>query len=359
MVPPADIDGESTVSAIEPVNQNNQQQTATYAAPDNPVSDAAENTDVLNTPNLADTGSKPEPKIDQEPVVDQSQTSQLPDNSVNADNQQAVAPTGLAEEEKINIAEGDTTEPVVDGIGTDNPVAVNQSTPVEIQQDAVAGADELAPPVRKMKTEKDTEVAFLPRFSDPMQVPESYGGMSAADKACRLDLENMGVRFKELAPISDGPNCGIAHPIEVYGLSGGINIQPAATLNCNMTREFARWVKNELVPSARFRYFSGINTIRQMSSYSCRKMNSISENPWSEHARGNAIDVGTFVLNSGKEIDVEKKSIFSFRENGLLKAVRLDSCKYFNTVLGPGYPHHDNHFHFDLRSRRSGRRYCS
>jgi hypothetical protein len=126
-----------------------------------------------------------------------------------------------------------------------------------------------------------------------------------------------------------------------------------------MTREFARWVKNELVPSARFRYFSGINTIRQMSSYSCRKMNSISENPWSEHARGNAIDVGTFVLNSGKEIDVEKKSIFSFRENGLLKAVRLDSCKYFNTVLGPGYPHHDNHFHFDLRSRRSGRRYCS
>jgi hypothetical protein len=34
-------------------------------------------------------------------------------------------------------------------------------------------------------------------------------------------------------------------------------------------------------------------------------------------------------------------------------------CRYFNTVLGPGSnPEHWNHFHFDLRSRKSGKAYC-
>jgi hypothetical protein len=56
---------------------------------------------------------------------------------------------------------------------------------------------------------------------------------------------------------------------------------------------------------------------------------------------------------------VRKKGLFSFREGGLLKSVRGDSCKYFNTVLGPGSnKEHWNHFHFDLRSRKGGRRYC-
>ena len=72
------------------------------------------------------------------------------------------------------------------------------------------------------------------------------------------------------------------------------------------------------------------------------------------------MDIGSITLKSGKEIDVSKKSIFSFREKGLLKAVRADSCKYFNTVLGPGSDrHHKDHFHFDLRHRKSGKRYCS
>jgi hypothetical protein len=65
------------------------------------------------------------------------------------------------------------------------------------------------------------------------------------------------------------------------------------------------------------------------------------------------------VLKSGKEIDVRKKGFFAFREKGLLKAVRADSCKYFNTVLGPGDAYHGNHFHFDLRYRKSGYRHCS
>jgi hypothetical protein len=365
MVPPADIDGATTVSSIEPrqkIEDNN------YSAPDDPASRTAESNDYLDTPNLADVDNQqvqqpdnqPLPNIDEEPVV--ANQTDIPDNGVNMDADLGAQPTSLAKEEAENIAEGNTEQPVVDGIGTETLKEVNpRAKPVDqgIPLDQAETADEITLPTRRREPEKETQVAFVPRFSDPSQVPESYGGLTASDRACRAELTKLGVRFRELPPISNGRSCGIPHPIEVSGFASGVTLRPAAKLNCNMTRTFAKWVKNELVPTARYRYFSGIKEIHQLSSYSCRKMNSRSRNPWSEHAKGNALDIGGFILKSGKEIDVRKKSFFAFREKGLLKTVRSDSCKYFSTVLGPGDAYHGDHFHFDMRYRKSGYRHCS
>jgi hypothetical protein len=273
-------------------------------------------------------------------------------------------PTSLAQEQSRDIAEGQTTQPVVDGIGTDElterqPKEVRQSRMVDFQ-DATT-AEEITLPSRRRNVDQETQVAMLPRTADPTLEEQApvFDRMSAAETTCRRNLQKMGVKFEELPPISKGRSCGISHPIKVSGFQGGIQLKPAATLNCQMTLIFAKWVKNELVPSSRYRYFSGIKSIHQLSSYSCRKMNSRSNNPWSEHAKGNALDIGGFTLRNGKEIDVRKKSFFAFREKGLLKTVREDSCKYFNTVLGPGDAYHGDHFHFDLRSRKSGYRHCS
>jgi hypothetical protein len=397
MVPPEDVDNGTTVSSIEP-----RQKVAdtNYAAPDDPTSKAAESADYLNTPNLAGVDDQPRDRsprdqgldqsqdVDQNQTIDQSQRVEpnerlpkidedvtttanqkdIPDNGVNMDDALGVEQSNsLAEEEAVDIAEGNTDQPVVDGIGTDTPTEVRHAevphneTPVDqgIPFDQATSTDQVTLPSKRRQPENETQVAFIPRFADPSEVPESYGGLTAADRACRADLARLGVRYKELRPIGDGPTCGIPHPIEVSGFAGGIRLYPAAKLNCSMTRMFAKWVKNELVPTARYRYFSGIKQIHQLSSYSCRHMNSQSRNPWSEHAKGNALDVGGFILNNGKEIDVAKKGFFAFREKGMLQAVRADSCKYFNTVLGPGDAYHGNHFHFDLRYRKSGRRYCS
>jgi hypothetical protein len=203
------------------------------------------------------------------------------------------------------------------------------------------------------------------RPNDPMMSrppPPDPSVMPASELACRRELKRMGVIFTDKPPISNGPACQVPYPVSLQGLSGNIGVKPAVTLNCQVTLAFAKWVKNELAPSARFRYWSGIQTIQPLGGYSCRRMNNSRQryNPMSEHAHGNAIDVGKFVLKNGHQIDVRKKGLFSFREGRLLKAVRSDSCKYFNTVLGPGSnPEHWNHFHFDLRSRKSGRVYCS
>ncbi len=323
----------------------------------------------------------------------QGMSAQGADGGVNMDADLGVGGNGgvvgLAEEQQTDIAEGVGNQPVVDGIGSDSPRALGRQGRAQAQN--MADEPVIVPPKRsgngqradlsgeqpwqRQSTPFGTrqvggemraqEVAML-RTPNPMEerepiAPRGPEVMPASEAACRVELRRLGVEYRNLERISDGPSCGIDYPVELTGLSGNIDVKPSVKLNCQTTLAFARWVKYELAPSSRYRYWSGVKRIVPMGGYSCRRMNNSRQkyNPMSEHARGNAIDVGKFVLKNGKDIDVRKKGLFSFREGALLKAVRTDSCKYFNTVLGPGSnKEHWNHFHFDLRQRKSSSRYC-
>ncbi|WP_192355422.1 extensin-like domain-containing protein [Mesorhizobium mediterraneum] len=194
--------------------------------------------------------------------------------------------------------------------------------------------------------------AAYPRMDEPMAPTEQ---MPASEVDCRNELKRLGVVYTDLAPIREG-QCGIDYPVKISAI-GSIGMKPAATLTCDMAATFAGWTRNELVPSARWRYFSGVKTIRQGSSYSCRRI--AGEGVLSEHGKGNALDVMSIELGNGKEIDVRKPGLFAFRTRGFLNTVRADGCQYFTTVLGPGYNYdHRNHFHFDIKNRRNGYRAC-
>lgn len=197
-------------------------------------------------------------------------------------------------------------------------------------------------------------LAAYPRMEAPLRMTEP---MSAAELTCRKQLKRMNVAFQEVEPIRQGPSCYIDHPIKVSRI-GRVGIKPAATLNCEMTRAFAEWTGNELVPASRWRFLSGVKAIHQGSSYSCRNIAGTRGTP-SEHSLGNAIDVMKIELQNGKMIDVRKPGLFAFRKRGLLNTVRADGCGYFSTVLGPGYDaDHADHFHFDIKARRNGHRAC-
>lgn len=188
-----------------------------------------------------------------------------------------------------------------------------------------------------------------PRMNTPM-APSTV--MPADEVACRDDLKRLGVTFRNLSPINDGGACRVDYPVQVSAI-GSVQMKPAATLSCRMAATFSRWTRNELVPSARWRYWSGVKTIHQGSSYSCRRI-ARTTTP-SEHSKGNALDVMRIELGSGKDIDVRKPGWFAFREKGFLNTVRADGCDYFTTVLGPGYNYdHRNHFHFDIKPRKGG-----
>ncbi|MEK1933270.1 MAG: extensin family protein [Pararhizobium sp.] len=397
--PPARIDSSARVSAIEPVRDRGRRMREN-AYPSAEVSTFSENSDgaVPVDPRVQTSGRLP--MIDSEPLESGQQPSAMANvqpmmvspEGVNMDAMLGVEPApvvGLAEEQNRDIAvgneiaEGNASQPVVGGIGGDTVQQLGGPQVVVASTEADPGYDPDLPPLsaekmaaeearkaqfleqqqrvmlRKQQAQEEQQVAFLPRAENPLSEPDFTGRMPASEVACRQRLKKLRVEFTDIPRIYDGKACGIDYPIELTGLSGGIDVKPAVKLNCEVTEAFALWVKNELAPSARYRYLSGVKTIKPLGGYSCRTMNSRRGNPMSEHARGNAIDVGKFVLKSGKEIDVRKPGFFAFREKGLLKAVRSDSCKYFNTVLGPGSdPQHKDHFHFDLRNRKSGYRHC-
>lgn len=198
---------------------------------------------------------------------------------------------------------------------------------------------------------RQTLLAGFPRVT-----PRFEPSVSTVEAACRKELKRAGVRFQDLPPIRNGNTCFIDNPVKVSAI-GNVEMKPAATLTCQMALTFAKWTNKELVPSARWKYFTGIKAIRQGSSYSCRRIAG-SRTP-SAHSTGNALDVMAIQLNNGKVIDVRKQGLFAFRARGLLNNVRADGCEYFTTVLGPGYNYdHRNHFHFDLMERKNGRRAC-
>ncbi len=366
LVPPADVDGATRVSSIRSSQQQNYSVPPGAGVQSQPASDYAP----LAQPMPQHTPSR-DPLLQAAPG---QQYSTL-------DAQQARL-GGATPQMSSEMAEGEGGVNMDDGLGVSGPVrglaeeqdmdiaspsgqpmgSRMQAAPAQRQQPV--GQSRLVPPPGEGQRQRQPvqEVAML-MPDNPMQenrMSSPPGMMPQSEVSCRSELRRLGVSFRDVARIADGPTCGIDYPLELSGLASGVAIRPAVKLNCQVTLAFAKWVKFELVPSSRFRYLSGVERITPMGGYSCRKMNSRSSNPWSEHARGNAIDIGTITLKNGKEIDVRKKSFFAFREKGLLKAVRSDSCKYFSTVLGPGSdPNHWNHFHFDLRTRKSGYRHCS
>lgn len=260
------------------------------------------------------------------------------------------ADSGLPDGPSTDGAEPAMAEPagqqvaMISPAGSGLPLAVDEPTDENSEPPVAAPVEPAPAPV----------LAAYPRLNKPVV---SGDAMPAEEMAFRRELKKLGVSFRELAPIRDSASCYIAHPIKVSGLPGGIQLKPAATLNAEMALTFAKWTKDELNPAARTRYWSRVKTIHQMSSYSCRRING--SHSMSEHSKGNALDVGRIELANGKDIDVRKPGLFAFRTRGFLNTVRADGCEYFTTVLGPGYNYdHRNHFHFDIKPRKSGRVAC-
>lgn len=235
---------------------------------------------------------------------------------------------------------------------SDDPAGMNGGDPSDQQYIPETGDEEFEQQasIRPLPPKSNYEAGF------PRITPRAEPSVSADEIACRKELKRAGVRYQDLAPIRDSNTCFIDNPVKVSAI-GNIQMKPAATLTCRMALTFATWTNKELSPAVRWRFFTGVKTIRQGSSYSCRRIAG-SGTP-SAHSKGNALDVMAIEFNNGKSIDVKKQGFFAFRSKKLLNSVRADGCEYFSTVLGPGYNYdHRDHFHFDLMERKNGRKAC-
>ncbi|MES0031159.1 extensin family protein [Mesorhizobium sp. M0040] len=209
-----------------------------------------------------------------------------------------------------------------------------------------------APP-NPAEADEKAEKKILP---DPRSAAIAGKEMPAEELACRRRLKSMGVDFVERKPERDtAVGCSIPYPIVLRTLGKSIAIGPEPELNCQMAEAAARFAASVIQPAAKAEFGADIKSIGQASAFVCRSRNGGGK--LSEHAFGNALDIASFKLSDGKEIDVgpappEKDAKF-------LNAVRKAACGPFKTVLGPGSDaDHSQHLHFDLEPRRNGGTFC-
>lgn len=154
--------------------------------------------------------------------------------------------------------------------------------------------------------------------------------------------------FREI----DGPGiCGLRHPFKVRGLAGGsVALSSTETLDCDMIPALDAWVSDHVQPATLARFGEPVAEIRTMRAYNCRGINNEAGGTLSEHAFGNAIDIGGFVLRSGREINVMRQwRGGDAQEQAFLREAQAGACGLFTTTLAPGSNvFHYNHIHLDL-----------
>ena len=149
--------------------------------------------------------------------------------------------------------------------------------------------------------------------------------------------------------------CGITNPVKVTEVDG-VELSTPATLDCTTAKALKQWVHNGAKPAVG-RMGGGIKSLRVVAHYACRTRNNQAGAKISEHARGRAIDIAAINLKDGSSLSL-LKDWRSSRKGAVLKRMHKAACGPFGTVLGPNAnKYHQDHFHFDTASYRSGS-YC-
>ncbi len=181
-----------------------------------------------------------------------------------------------------------------------------------------------------------------------------------AERACMADRPfRRDATIEQLRPIRDHLICGLTKPLAVSALTDGtVAMTPTATMDCSMATTLNAWLTGAVQPAALARLGSPVVAIHDFGAYSCRPVNNQTGGDPSEHAFGNAIDVASFELADGRIVSVASDwSHGTQAERDFLREIEARACQYFATVLGPGYPLHDDHFHLDMAQRSTP--YCN
>jgi hypothetical protein len=173
-----------------------------------------------------------------------------------------------------------------------------------------------------------------------------------AENACLAQRLIHVSAYVQPAPEIDGPGiCGLTRPFKVAALlDGEVSFNSPYTLDCPMIAALNTWVREVVQPMAQARFGQRVVELVGMGTYSCRGVNNQPGAGLSEHAFGNAIDIGGFRLADGREISIVRDWTRGDEQaQAFLRDLHAGACNTFTTVLGPGYNiFHYNHFHLDL-----------
>ncbi len=191
----------------------------------------------------------------------------------------------------------------------------------------------------------------------PIQNNFETKGLIAPSTACAANPERFG-RAERIDDIDLGNGCFVHNAYEVSSLVG-VSLNTKAKMNCGVANEAAHWLETVAQPASASVFGEKIVAIEVPSAFACRPRNNVNGAKLSEHGMGNALDISSFTLQSGRKVSVLHDWNGDGDSRQFLRQIRAEACGPFKTVLGPGSDsHHRDHFHLDLQRHRSGGTYC-
>jgi hypothetical protein len=181
------------------------------------------------------------------------------------------------------------------------------------------------------------------------KTPVSVNGMTAPEYAqCVSALTSSHVVFQQVGDVTD-QGCKLSGAIRLKAVTtavGSVSMSGEPAMLCSFAQEFSGWVREVAAPLALGYTGQRLARIETGEAFACRARYDKPGAVPSEHAKGDAVDIGAFVLADGRRIFVKQQDDRTARD--LVHALRMTACGYFTTVLGPGTdPAHEAHFHFD------------
>jgi hypothetical protein len=172
-----------------------------------------------------------------------------------------------------------------------------------------------------------------------------FGGGEGA--ACRSELRSEHVSFTAASVHASRSACTIDNPVRITDAT--VPWSPAGLLSCGFAARFDSFLSHDAERLAKRRLGSPIVSMRQLGTYSCRRMvGGHKSRHMSEHARGLAIDVAGFFLANGSYVSVQHDWHGAGGKSEFLHAFARDACGNFGVVLTPdANSAHFNHIHID------------
>ena len=167
------------------------------------------------------------------------------------------------------------------------------------------------------------EAVPLPRPRPPIWIePQSFreaagpdfdsGGVTSEPTEC--DKRILAIAVTEPLPRLVGPDaCGGSDMLRLMAAlrpdGTRIEIKPAPALRCEFAESVAAWLRDEAAPRVD-KLGAPLRTVETFDDFECRGRNRVVGAKLSEHGKGNAVDVRSFVL-AYKECDIAHRDIDS------------------------------------------------
>jgi len=146
--------------------------------------------------------------------------------------------------------------------------------------------------------------------------------------------------------------CGIAEPVRLRKVSD-VFLSQLALMDCETAITLKTWLETTAKPAFADQG-GGLKGMRLAGHYACKTQNNQPRARLSEHARGRAIDISSFILMDGTVITV-RDGWSDDDTRDVMRELHAGACGLFGTVLGPDADrYHKGHFHLDTARRRGG-----